>query len=319
MIKSDLKQSKKLGRKQMRNKSDLISKISAELGMLPERVAHIIQTAPLRYKQFEIPKKTGGKRLVAQPAREVKAIQRILMRHIPLPVHSVAMAYQPGTSIKKNAQRHVGNKYLLKMDFSDFFPSILFEDVAKHIESIFPQEFTEDAKELIARIYTWTPNRKPPLRLCIGAPSSPMVSNSIMFAFDESLNMLAKDNGVIYTRYADDLTLSTNAKNILAKFPQMIQIEVEKLNYPKIKINHKKTVFASTAGNRTVTGVTLNSEGALSVGRDRKRLVSSMYHRYVLGLLNAEEVEKLFGLLSFINSIEPGFSDKLKIKHQKKQ
>jgi RNA-directed DNA polymerase len=109
------------------SQADLLRRMSSELAMLPSHLARIIQTAPLRYKLFEIPKKSGGMREVAQPAREVKAIQRWIIREIgpSLPVHTCAMAYRDGLSILQNAEAHAASRFMLKLDFTSFFPSIL--------------------------------------------------------------------------------------------------------------------------------------------------------------------------------------------------
>ena len=302
----------------MVTKDDLLKLLSTDLGLMPDRIEHIIKTAPLRYKKFKIPKRDGSLRTVAQPAREVKAIQRLLVEKLNLPVHLAATAYKAKSSIKINAKYHVGNNFLLKMDFKNFFPSIYFEDIIRYIEKALPGAYDLEARELIARACTWTSNRKPPLRLCIGAPSSPAISNSILYDFDAQITEFASQQKVAYTRYADDLTFSSSERNVLEKFPEIVLKLLNNLEYPKLKINKAKTVFASKAGNRTVTGITLNSDGELSVGRDRKRLVGAMYHRYRLGSLSEKDVQRLFGLLAFVDSIEPGFSAKLKRKHDSK-
>lgn len=302
----------------MVTKDDFLKLLSADLGLMPDRIEHIIKTAPLRYKKFKIPKRDGTSRTVAQPAREVKAIQRLLVKKLALPVHSAATAYKAGSSIKINAKCHISNNFLLKMDFRNFFPSIYFEDIAKHIERVLPGTYDLEVRELIARACTWTSNRKPPLRLCIGAPSSPAISNSILYEFDTLLSGITAEKGVVYTRYADDLTFSASEKNVLEKFPKLVLGLINDLEYPRLKVNQSKTVFASKAGNRTVTGITLNSVDELSVGRDRKRLISAMYHNYHFGKLSEKEIQRLFGLLAFVDSIEPGFSARLKLKYRHK-
>jgi RNA-directed DNA polymerase len=122
MTESGFVQSRRL-EKDMYSSLELIRSLSFDLGMLPIQLEQIIRTAPLRYKVFEIPKRDGSPRIVAQPAREVKAIQRWLVKDLStiLPVHSAATAYQKGTSIKINADRHARSNFILKMDFKNFF------------------------------------------------------------------------------------------------------------------------------------------------------------------------------------------------------
>lgn len=84
--------------------SDLIDDISALLGLPRANCEGIARTAPNRYKVFYIPKRNGRDlRLVAQPAREVKAIQRLIIQLIEnkLPIHDAATAYRSGGSIFK--------------------------------------------------------------------------------------------------------------------------------------------------------------------------------------------------------------------------
>jgi RNA-directed DNA polymerase len=293
---------------------DLIELMSVELGMFPEHLYSIIRTAPLRYKVFYIKKRNGGLREVAQPAREVKAIQRWLIRKLEpqLPIHRSVTAYQPGSSIKLNALSHVRSNYLLKMDFKDFFPSILSTDVARHIESCCDSTFDSTAAKLIARACTWAPGRQLPLRLCIGAPSSPLISNSIMYALDCQIAALVEIDGVTYTRYADDLAFSSEHFDVLGKYPSLVKKLVQEIEYPHLIINEHKTVFASKAGKRILTGITLTPEQGLSIGRDRKRLIRAMFHRHLQGQLSQKEEQKLIGLLAFADSIEPDFSKRLK-------
>nr|WP_256228305.1 retron St85 family RNA-directed DNA polymerase [Variovorax sp. YR750] len=284
--------------------------MSSDFGMLPNHLQSIVRTAPIRYKVFYIPKRSGGLREVAQPAREVKAIQRWLMAHFGplLPLHEAATAYRPGASIKNNALRHVDSDYLLKMDFRNFFPSILMTDIIRHLKIHCGQQYDASAIKLIAYVCTWAPGRQGPLRLCIGAPSSPLLSNSVMFDFDTQLSSVAAADGVRYTRYADDLALSVCRSGALKNYPSLVSKIVADLKYPQLKLNEGKTVFASRAGRRVVTGVTLTADHQLSIGRTRKREIRAMYHRMVLGKLSAEEQRELAGLIAFADDIEPGFA-----------
>lgn len=295
---------------------ELITTLSKELGMLPTQLELVIKTAPLRYKTFTIPKRDGSPRLVAQPAREIKAIQTWLVKDLRdvLPVHSAATAYQQGTSIKVNAAQHLGSKFLLKMDFKNFFPSIQFKDICLHLEKHASRKYEMSAIEMIARLFSWAPSRKPPLRLCIGAPSSPFISNSVLFDFDTHIEQIADADKVSYTRYADDLTFSSSTPNTLWDYPDKVRAALAGLPFPVLTVNENKTVFASGAGLRMITGIKITSDQNLSVGRDRKRLARAMFHHFMLGKLSDKEVEKMLGILAFIDHIEPGFSSRLRSK-----
>ncbi|MCX8519200.1 MAG: retron St85 family RNA-directed DNA polymerase [Methylophilaceae bacterium] len=304
----------------MMNDQELIKQMSIDTGLLPEHLRLIIKTAPLRYKVFTIPKKNGKTREIAQPAREVKLIQRWLIQKLTplLPVHKVTTAYKAHSSIKKNAQPHAENNFLLKIDFKDFFPSIEIKDIIQHLTIHCGDDYDDLAIRLIARCLCWAPNRKPPLRLCIGAPSSPLMSNSILHDFDSILFDLTDKKGITYTRYADDISISSSKRGELDEMLAFIKSAILKINYPTIKINPKKTVFASRKGRRFVTGIVLTSEKKLSVGRERKKLIRSMYHHFRCNKLDDKQQAHLKGLLSFVESIEPGFTERLRSSYESK-
>ena len=114
---------------------DILTQMLAELPIGSRELLPLIATAPERYKVYKIPKRTPGEfRTIAHPARELKFVQRWLIKRVlcTLPVHSAAMAYRKDTSILDNAVQHAKHRYLLKMDIQDFFPSIKPSDLTEH-------------------------------------------------------------------------------------------------------------------------------------------------------------------------------------------
>ncbi|WP_421575361.1 retron St85 family RNA-directed DNA polymerase [Stenotrophomonas maltophilia] len=287
----------------------IIQALAGGSGLLPAQVAILALTAPLRYKSYTIKKKNGGVRVVSQPAREIKSLQNILKKIIEprLPFHDSIAAYRPGDSIKKNALRHSNSKYLLKMDLTNFFPSVTEDDLRMHFNKHLEPEFGAAEIEAIVHICCKSDNRERPLKLCIGAPSSPWLSNSILFDIDCALHDATAALGVAYSRYADDLTFSCLKKHALSEVPEIVEKILNSAEYPRLEVNRDKTIHASRASNRTVTGIVITPQGVLSVGREMKRKVRSMHHRWVLGKLTEDQIEQLNGLLSFIESVEPGF------------
>lgn len=116
-----------------------------------------------------------------------------------------------------------------------------------------------------------------------------------MYYFDEEMRLICDDRRIKYTRYADDLTFSSNVKNVLFEIPNIVACVLEKETQGLIKINKNKTVFSSKAHNRHITGVTLTNDGKLSIGRDRKRLFSSMIHKFLYESLDPDDILKLQG------------------------
>ncbi|CAI0904650.1 retron St85 family RNA-directed DNA polymerase [Serratia proteamaculans] len=282
------------------------------------QIDNFLYNAPNRYKVYSIPKRNGGERVIAQPSGELKNFQHHLINILEsnFLTHSSAVAYKKGFGIKHNAAMHSSNPYLLKLDFTDFFNSITPE--------LFFMACTWNGYELSTaekRVFTkglfWNKAKSQlgRLSLSVGAPSSPLISNIIMYLFDEEFSRRCEQRGIVYTRYADDITFSTHHKNSLFSLPDEVRVFLNKNYHNRITLNERKTIFTSRAHNRHVTGVTLTTQGGLSVGRDRKRFISSLIHKYTLGILEPEMAYYLQGLLSFAIYIEPEFRTRMSKKY----
>lgn len=292
-------------------------KICDELGCSKRQLNAFLKNAPRKYRVYSIPKRTIGYRTIAHPSKKLKEIQRIcdsILKDI-LPIHGCAYAYVKGSSIKKNAQLHVSQKYLLKMDFSNFFNSITPEMFWGKFEGV---DILIDLKERnkLTKIIFWQPNRHDPdkLKLSVGAPTSPLISNFVAYDFDRNLSEWCLSQGIVYSRYADDLTFSTNKKDVLFSVPRVVKAFLNKY-FDGITINEAKTKFSSKKHNRHVTGVTLTDDDQISLGRDKKRLIFHYVHEFILGRLDADFLIKLRGQIIFYEHIQPGFIKRLSDKY----
>ncbi|HDU8670164.1 TPA: retron St85 family RNA-directed DNA polymerase [Proteus mirabilis] len=296
---------------------NLLQFISNGLYLTDDEAISYIMTIPRRYKKFYIKKRSSQEyRLIAQPARQVKSLQKVVLKHIDkhFHVHENAFAYEYNKDIRKNALLHSKNQFILKMDFKNFFLSIKPILLKKYFNEI---GIELDKKDIIVieNLFFWKLRRNSPLRLSIGAPSSPKISNVVMYFFDCEISKKCKQLGIEYSRYADDLTFSTNINNILFSIPKIVRETLNQVGLNDIKINHKKTVFSSKKFNRHVTGVTITNDKKLSLGRERKRLLRSKIHHYTCGILSETEILKLRGELGFAKFIEPTFFESMVNKY----
>lgn len=288
---------------------NLLELLARRLPLNQSELNLLIMTAPNRYKIHTIDKRHNrGKRIIAQPTAEVKAIQSITQSILSeqLPIHQSAKAYRQGVSIKDHALPHAKNRYLLKIDFKDFFPSILGTDFKKHLKR--HSNIDNATICLLESILFWRPRGESKLRLSIGAPSSPWVSNTILFEFDSLLSQYCTINSIEYTRYADDLALSTNTPNILKDALDHVVRICNQLNYPSLIINPEKTIFTSKKHSRRLTGLVLSNEGTVSIGRDKKRNIRAKAHAHSQGKLAPEDITTLRGLLAYTYSIDKDFN-----------
>lgn len=295
----------------------LLNRISVDLLLPRDRLDYLILSAPYRYKVYTIPKRSGtGKRIIAQPAREIKRIQYWLISNLfqLLTVHPAATAYTPGKNIRLNAEPHARSPYFLKLDFKDFFPSIRGQHFLQYARENDCFGFDESDLERLIRILFWCPKSqkqlpksKRQLQLSIGAPSSPFLSNAIMYRFDTEINNFCVAYNIAYTRYADDMTFSMFDKTMRGTTLSKILEVLNELPFPRLQINDTKTIFGSKAHRRMVTGLILSNEGNVSLGHHRKRLLRAQIHHFVGGKLAESERTKLRGMLAFARDVEPEF------------
>lgn len=287
--------------------------ISQSTGLPVTYVQRLARTASHRYKSYLIPKRTGGTRTIDHPSRKLKFLQRWLVDNVfaRLPVHDAVYSYKEDLSIKDHAAVHLKRKYLLRVDFKNFFPSIRGEDVRRLVKknrSLLPFRVSDEDLSLISLLVCKND------RLTIGSPSSPSISNAIMYDFDRLLCISCKKAHIIYSRYADDLYFSTNRANVLRPFLATLEKYLESMSSPRLSFNDAKTEFVSRKRKCVVTGLVLTSDRNISIGREKKRVIRSMIYRFQQGRLDGEQKKYLTGYLAYINSVEPSFIKALGMK-----
>jgi hypothetical protein len=231
-----------------------------------------------------------------------------------LKIHPCAVAYRKEKSILDNAKRHAGLGPILKMDFANFFPSITNLDWIKYCRETACLTDEDDVLATASLLFRQE-RRSGRLRLAIGAPSSPAISNALMFSFDDQISKIVAEDKVVYTRYADDLTFSAPRTGHLKDVVKNVRRVLKGLSHPKLSINEDKTVVATRKYRRNVTGLILANDGRVTIGRRRKRLLSAMVHRADSDLLTAEQLQYLAGYLAFASSIEPEFMSRLERRY----
>jgi RNA-directed DNA polymerase len=289
----------------------LQSRIASELFLSPQFVSLVTRSASKRYKSYLIPKRTGGYRTIFHPARDLKALQRWLNVNViaTWTVHNAAAAYRLERSIRDNADLHKNSDFLLKLDFDSFFPSISAHDLRSYLESGPADQLQWNDHDIWTFLSIVCRNDQ----LTIGAPTSPMLSNVVCHELDCRLTAWSNERGVTYTRYADDITFSCNAPDLLKNAPKMVEDMLKDLPIPRnLRLNKLKPRNLSRKHRRVVTGIVLTPTGELSIGRHVKRKLRSLIHSY--GDLSFEQRLALAGLLSYAVSIEPDLLNRLVLK-----
>ena len=288
----------------------LSSLISKDLGLEQRFVDKTINTAKSHYKNYTIPKRNGGRRAVSQPSPELKVLQYwVVNRFIKrLPVSECSFAYTKGNSIKKHALMHVDSKFIFHADIEDFFPTIspnMLKVVFEHNVDLFTDIDVLSFYKDISKICFKDDG------LCIGAVSSPSISNAIMKDFDDCLNDFAKREGYIYTRYADDIYISS--KDYI---PNDVKDFVEKeLSTRGFCLNKSKTHFYSPKNRRVITGLVITNDSKISIGyKNLCRIKKMVYEKIKLGKGDSRVI---LGYLSFLRDVDPHAYDRIIITYSK--
>lgn len=268
-----------------------------------------------RYVPFEIPKRSGGMRQIYSPNGLIRDLQTKLapVLHETYVAHPAAHGFIKERSILSNARLHVGQRFVLNVDLEDFFPSVNFGRVRGLFMSA-PFKLGPAAASVFAQLCTYR-NGLPQ-----GAPTSPPLSNFAAAQLDRSLGRLAKENGVRYSRYADDITFSTNHSNFPAALASLSQgngVAVsEALERAVIAsgfaVNHKKVRLQRRDQRQSVTGISVNEKP--NVQRRRIRRIRAMLHAWEKhGLDNAarEHFLKHRGWLQLPNNADRAYRNVL--------
>jgi len=234
-----------------------------------------------KYIVFKIPKKSGGKRTIKVPISSIKIIQRKLNKvfQAVYKQRNPAHGFIKRRNIISNASRHVNKRWVLNIDLKDFFPTITFQRIRGLLLSR-QYRLGKAAATVLAQICCHEGN------LPQGAPSSPMISNMICSKLDNELNEMSIKNGCVYTRYADDLTFSTNEEIFpekLAKQDEDGETELGDEIDNIIKknwfiVNKYKVKLRRYDMRQEVTGLTVNKK--VNVRRRYVKQIRAMLHSW---------------------------------------
>ncbi|MEQ1502248.1 MAG: reverse transcriptase family protein, partial [Myxococcota bacterium] len=229
------------------------------------------------YHQWTIPKRDGSARTITAPKSKLKNAQRWLLRNVidKLPVHRAAHGFLPDRSIVSNALAHAGADLVIKVDLSDFFPTVTFP----RVKGLLRRAGLPEPVAILSALIATEPPREVvefrgktlfvatgPRALPQGAPTSPGITNALCMRLDRRLAGLGRVLGFAYTRYADDLTFSWRRGEAPARSAPIgpllrgIRIIVRSEGF---RVNAKKTRVMGAGGAQRVTGLVVNAaEGA---------------------------------------------------------
>lgn len=161
-----------------------------------------------------------------------------------------------GRSAITNATVHQGERFFLKMDVSNFFPSL----DTKRLCSFFSreQECSPKVAALLTRLCTFD------FHLAIGLITSPILADQLFLPADRRISDLCECYNLEYSRFVDDLTISGSYDFTTRGVKEKVD---EILRSVGLSSNWKKTKFESLSQGPVVTGIQL-TRGGIDVPTD---------------------------------------------------
>ncbi|WP_374658432.1 retron Ec67 family RNA-directed DNA polymerase/endonuclease [Phenylobacterium sp.] len=300
-----------------------VTQLAILMGTKPKALAHAIHGIPdhEKYFEFKIPKKSGGSRLIQSPVPPLKKAQKLLAKVLYACLleieadaniserNALSHGFSKGRSVITNASRHRNRRYVFNVDLEDFFPSIHFGRVRGFFAKNRHFELNDAVATAIAQLACHNG------ALPQGSPCSPVISNLLAHVLDVHLGRFAAAQGCSYTRYADDLTFSTNRKD----FPPSIGMPVEgsphqwtagdglvgRVYRAGFRINNKKTRLQYRNSRQSATGLVVNDK--VNVPNEYYRQARTMVHHlttsgtfYFQDQTSPATFGQLRGMLSFL-------------------
>ena len=263
------------------------------VGISPSLIRQILHRPSFHYSIHPVAKKSGGFRVISAPRSYLKAIQWWILDNIlkGAPDHECIHGFRIGRSYISNAKLHSGAKHLLNVDILNFFDNITDLQV---FEQFLRLGYDGGGAKVLSNLTT--------LHGCAptGAPTSPKLGNLVLLEFDAAIAAMAAGRGMKYTRYADDITISSQTR---IEFDVLDFIK-KQLNRFGFSLNEEKSKFMGRGERMEVTGLNINS--GVTINREWRNKVRGILHRAELNPANfLDKRNQINGMLGLLVSVDP--------------
>ncbi|WZO98622.1 reverse transcriptase family protein [Isosphaeraceae bacterium EP7] len=206
-----------------------------------------------------------------------------------------------GRSIVSNANAHRASVHVYKADISDFFPTIHRQKVYDTIVGKFG--CSPDVASICTRLCTHNHH------LALGLTTSPILADQIMSRVDERIGAACKKEGLVYTRFVDDMTISGSFDLEQSGFINLIAKIVKQDGF---EINASKNTFGRLSDGLSITSLRIR-KGRLDVRSEYCDEVERQI-RDARSLIDTTEnfegpyftPTQIFGRVQFVSTINRG-------------
>lgn len=229
---------------------------------------------------------SGNKKIrrTEKPNQSMRVIQNILLKElralqIPMPY---AMAFKPGASAKKDVLLHRRSRFFCLMDLKDAYRHVDLDMLVDALIWVCPDldDCRTGVKEFLERYCLSRFGGLP-----MGAPASPDLFNIYCDLYlDSQISTWCFLHGYIYSRYGDDVTISSSEKPVSRKIRGMVIRILEDAGF---SVNTKKGKFHLHDlwdGSISIHGIRLEAGGRIFVPRHFRRHLSKLLVQAVDGV-----------------------------------
>lgn len=237
--------------------------------------------------------------------------------------NEVVFSYRKGVNAYDAVVKHADNRYFFQSDISCFFNSLNSELVRSTIITSADASPIADIEQYLDRIVDLVTIDSV---LPIGFATSPPISNACLFEFDNRLHAYCQAHQLIYTRYSDDLIISSSHKEALTNISSVVESLLQACFGSSLNMNVSKSKFTHKGNKIKLLGMVILPNGKVTVDIKFKSKIEVLLHFYIndrekyiqyLAQISSDSsgLKLISGYLNYINTIDPHYVDKLRKKY----
>ncbi|CCN34707.1 conserved hypothetical protein [Vibrio nigripulchritudo SO65] len=262
-------------------------------------------------------------RTVYSPSSKLKSfhyfLNMVLCEQLALNEFAV-FSYRKGISTLDALKFHVSNKYFFQTDITSFYSSITRSIIDRVIEVNKPNLPISDIDKFHKRILDFISYDG---ILPTGFSTSPLISNSVLIDFDNLFAQYCMNKGLVYTRYSDDIIVSSKNEFDI-DVEKVISGFLKELYGDTFNLNSSKSRYSHIGQRIKVLGMVVLPNGDITIDKKQKKEIEVLLHFYredysrfrdIIGDDLDKGMARISGILNYIKNIDESYYHKLMSKY----